>query len=157
MDGWVLVDSDLGVFAVGGSEEAVSRVLLPSDLSAPLRSQLMGISAPPLVVEAGRQIVEFLGGEREQFELALERQETTEIRAAFYRVIDSIGYGDVLTYGEVALEAGVPRAARAVGTACGANPIPLLRPCHRVVASDGIGGYGGGVDLKIALLGLEQR
>ncbi|MEJ2368348.1 MAG: MGMT family protein, partial [Acidobacteriota bacterium] len=60
-------------------------------------------------------------------------------------------------YNGVGIATGRPRAARAVGNACGANPLALLVPCHRVVASDGIGGYGGRIDVKIYLLDLERR
>ena len=71
-----------------------------------------------------------------------------------------VPYGETATYGEVAELAGRPGAARAVGTAMARNPVPLFVPCHRVVAANGIGGYGGGVDgvgLKRALLDLEAR
>ena len=63
--------------------------------------------------------------------------------------------GEVRTYGEVARDTGRPRAARAVGNACGRNPILILVPCHRVVASNGLGGFGAGLDRKRMLLGLE--
>jgi AraC family transcriptional regulator, regulatory protein of adaptative response / methylated-DNA-[protein]-cysteine methyltransferase len=63
--------------------------------------------------------------------------------------------GETRSYGEVARNIGRPRAFRAVAQACGANPIPVVVPCHRVVASNGLGGYTGGIDRKIALLGAE--
>ncbi len=66
-----------------------------------------------------------------------------------------VPYGQVVTYQELARRAGSPRAPRAVGQACGCNPLPILLPCHRVVAADGLGGYGGGLHVKRALLALE--
>lgn len=66
-----------------------------------------------------------------------------------------IGHGKTLSYGELATRAGSPRAARAVGGAVGRNPIPVIIPCHRVVASNGIGGFGLGLECKRALLAIE--
>ncbi len=69
-----------------------------------------------------------------------------------------VPWGETVTYGELAAMGGRPRAARAVGTAMASNPVPLVIPCHRVVASNGLGGYGGAdgrPDLKRALLALE--
>ena len=71
-------------------------------------------------------------------------------------VVARIPYGKTLSYGEIAEEAGNPRAFRAAGTACGANPVPLIVPCHRVVQAGGKpGNYGGGPEMKRALLELE--
>ncbi|MFH1861856.1 MAG: methylated-DNA--[protein]-cysteine S-methyltransferase [bacterium] len=68
-----------------------------------------------------------------------------------------IPHGKTYSYGEIAAQVGSPKAARAVGSACGANPIPLLVPCHRVITSDGrLGGYGGGLHIKRKLLDLES-
>ena len=74
-----------------------------------------------------------------------------------WRALLSIPYGEVVSYGDIARSIGTPRAARAVGSAVGDNPVSLLIPCHRVVLSDGkIGHYGWGTPLKRTLLGLEQ-
>ena len=83
---------------------------------------------------------------------------TTELQLAIYRIVARIPAGTTMTYGEVAAAAGRPKAARAVGTAMARNPYPPLIPCHRVVAADGgLGGYAGGLDMKRALLAMEQR
>jgi AraC family transcriptional regulator of adaptative response/methylated-DNA-[protein]-cysteine methyltransferase len=74
---------------------------------------------------------------------------------AVWKVIADIPAGQVLTYGQIAAAIGNPGAVRAVGSACGANPIPLAVPCHRVVASGGPGGFGGGLELKRKLLARE--
>ncbi|MFC1844480.1 methylated-DNA--[protein]-cysteine S-methyltransferase [Thermodesulfobacteriota bacterium] len=70
--------------------------------------------------------------------------------------ISAIPYGSCITYQGLAELAGSPRAARAAGTACGANPLPIIIPCHRVVAQNGLGGFGGGLDIKKSLLSLEN-
>ena len=68
-----------------------------------------------------------------------------------------IPYGEVVSYGDLAAEVGSPKAFRAVGQACNRNPLPIVVPCHRVVASDGsLGGYGGGLEAKRTLLALER-
>lgn len=88
-------------------------------------------------------------------DLAWER--VGEFTAAVCRAMTEIPWGETRTYGELARRVGRPRGARAVGQACGRNPWPLVVPCHRVVATDGLGGYGGGLALKEALLAWERR
>jgi len=74
-----------------------------------------------------------------------------------WKALYEIPYGEVRTYGQIAKSAGSPHAVRAAGGACGANPIVLFIPCHRVVASNGPGGFGAGLDWKRRLLALEGR
>jgi O-6-methylguanine DNA methyltransferase len=73
-----------------------------------------------------------------------------------WKILHEIPFGQVRTYGQVAAAAGSPRASRAVGQACGANPIVLFIPCHRVIASGGVGGFGAGLEWKRRLLALED-
>lgn len=81
---------------------------------------------------------------------------TTEFTRAVYRVVASIPAGSTMTYGEVAAAAGRPGAARAVGAAMARNPFAPIIPCHRVLAGNGgLGGYGGGLPMKEALLAME--
>ena len=68
-----------------------------------------------------------------------------------------IPQGKTLSYGEIAKQIGHPKAIRAVGTACGKNPLPVLIPCHRIVGKNSLGGFSGGLDKKIWLLGHEQK
>ncbi len=82
---------------------------------------------------------------------------STEFRRAVYQAVAAIPPGSTLSYAEVAEQAGSPRAARAVGSAMAQNPIPLVVPCHRVLGSDGIGGFTGGLRLKQDLLACEAR
>lgn len=105
--------------------------------------------------EARKQIVAFLGGKRRQFDLPLDIS-TTPFQKKVLRCVSGIPYGRTLTYGEVAKAVGHPRAARAVGMANASNSLPLVIPCHRVVAVNGLGGYGGGLALKRSLLEMEN-
>lgn len=101
------------------------------------------------------QVVEYLRGERREFEGSFE-QEGTEFQQAVWRAMRRIPYGETRAYGELASMAGYPRAARAVGSACNRNKLPIVVPCHRVVASNGIGGYEFGIEAKKKLLELER-
>jgi O-6-methylguanine DNA methyltransferase len=101
------------------------------------------------------QLLAFLEGKRQEFELELDPRGTPFQRAVWAALL-RIPYGETRSYGDVARELGRPRAVRAVGTANGANPIAIVIPCHRVVAAGGhLGGYGGGLPLKRRLLALE--
>lgn len=106
--------------------------------------------------QAMDQVLEYLEGDRLEFELPLDVR-GTPFQRAVYDYLIKIPYGETRSYAEVAREVGTPRAVRATGSANGANPIPLVVPCHRVVASGGgLGGYGGGLALKRRLLAMEQ-
>lgn len=107
---------------------------------------------------AQEQLAEYFAGRRREFDLPLNPAPTTEFRAQIHAQLDTIGYGEISSYGELAAAVGRPAATRAVGTACGANPLPIIRPCHRVLRSDGsLGGYAGGLDIKRFLLALEEN
>ncbi len=110
---------------------------------------------PPLLHEAVRQLQEYFRRERRIFDLPLD-MEATDFQKAVYDELVKIEYGHVTSYGEVAAAVGRPELARAVGQAVGANPVPIVVPCHRVVASDGkLVGFGGGLHAKVALLRIE--
>jgi O-6-methylguanine DNA methyltransferase len=103
------------------------------------------------------QILEFLDGKRQAFDLALDLR-GTPFQISVYDTVAAIPYGESRSYAEVAQKVGRPNAVRAVGAANGANPIPLIIPCHRVVASSGqLQGYAGGLDLKARLLAMESN
>jgi O-6-methylguanine DNA methyltransferase len=102
-----------------------------------------------------RQVKEYLRGEREVFEVEIPELEGTSFQRAVWRAMLEIPYGQTRSYGQLAAEVGRPRAYRAVANACGKNPLPIIIPCHRVVASKGLGGFSLGIDLKKRLLAIE--
>jgi O-6-methylguanine DNA methyltransferase len=100
-------------------------------------------------------LFEYFDGRRKTFGVKLDLRKTGFAKDVL-RKVKKIAYGKTLTYGEIAASLGKPRAARAVGAANGANPLPIIIPCHRVVASNGLGGYGGGLPMKRKLLNHEN-
>lgn len=145
----------MGPITVWVSPRGVRRIefgALPSGRSgAPLDAW------PPLLTGAVSQIEEYLTRDRTEFDLPLDFPETTSaFQQDVYDRLLRIPYGHVVSYARVAHDIGKPDQARAVGQAVGANPIPIVVPCHRVVASDGsLTGFGGGLSVKAALLKLE--
>lgn len=101
-----------------------------------------------------RELTEYFGGARRGFSFPY-RAHGTVFQRRVWAALVRIPYGTTRTYGDVARSIGQPGAARAVGMANHRNPLPLVIPCHRVVAAHGVGGYGGGTDLKRRLLMLE--
>ncbi len=111
----------------------------------------------PLLAEAERQLRAYFAGDLCAFELPLDLQ-GTDFQIRVWRQLETIPYGESRTYAEVAQAIGAPQAVRAVGAANGANPVPIVVPCHRVIGSSGkLVGYGGGLELKRRLLDLESR
>jgi O-6-methylguanine DNA methyltransferase len=104
--------------------------------------------------QAEKELTEYLAGKRKKFAVKLDIQGPPFYVKALAEV-SRIPYGETRTYGEIAAMVGNPRASRAVGTANAHNNLPLIIPCHRVVASNGLGGYGGGEAFKRHLLKLE--
>ena len=101
------------------------------------------------------QLAEYFAGTRTQFDLPLA-PEGTAFERAVWAELAKIPFGETRSYGEIARTLGRPDAARAVGRANGANPIPIVVPCHRVIGADGsLTGFGGGLDVKARLLELE--
>lgn len=108
-------------------------------------------------LEPRRQLEEYFAGRRQTFDLPL-RPNGTEFQRRVWEQLLQIPYGQTATYGEIAKRIGNPNAARAVGQACNANPIPIFIPCHRVVSSNSrLTGFALGLDVKSALLELERE
>ncbi|MFF6994429.1 methylated-DNA--[protein]-cysteine S-methyltransferase [Streptomyces sp. NPDC008313] len=149
-------------------DSPVGRLLLTADESGALtslsvpgqkggRTVLPGWRpAPELFSEAREQLAAYFAGDLEEFRLPL-RTEGTAFRERVWAALDEVPYGATTTYGAVAARIGAPRAAvRAIGGAIGANPLLVVRPCHRVIGADGsLTGYAGGLDRKQTLLALE--
>ena len=144
------VRSPVGVWGVVGSDLGVDEIVLPHQRVGATRGD-----APTPVVEAAGQLEEYFAGVRRSFAVTLAPVRATPFQRAVWAALSDIPFGEVRTYGDVARATDRPRAMRAVGNANHANPWPIIVPCHRVVAANGIGGYGGGDGVKRYLLGLE--
>lgn len=144
------VKSPVGVWSVVGTDEGVTHIHLPQDELTASKAE-----PPKPVVDAVKQLKEYFAGSRRTFKLKLATTSATSFQHDVWDALRKIPYGQVRTYGEVAETVNRPRAHRAVGNANHANPWPIVVPCHRVVASGGLGGYGGGDEVKRYLLELE--
>lgn len=113
---------------------------------------------PPAGHPAGDELRAYFAGELTDFSVPVELRGGSDFERAVWERIAAIPYGEMLTYGAIATALGDPGAARAVGTACNRNPVPVIVPCHRVVGAGGkMVGFGGGLDRKRRLLELEAR
>jgi methylated-DNA-[protein]-cysteine S-methyltransferase len=131
----------------GGVLEQLARSVSPRVLAAPRELD-----------EPRRELDEYFSGRRTRFELTLDWRLSRGFAQRVLKATARIPYGGVSSYGAVAAAAGSPRAFRAAGNALGANPLPIIVPCHRVLHSGGgLGGYTGGVERKRLLLAVEGR
>ena len=162
------VDSPFGKLLVARTDRGVVRLKLPggrdSQISDDETLEALATYVSPRVLEAPsrldeerRELEEYFEGKRDRFDVPVDWSLTSAgFRSRALHAVARIPYGKTKTYAEIAKAAGNDRAFRAAGTACGRNPIPLIVPCHRVVQSGGgIGNYGGGPEMKRALLDLE--
>jgi methylated-DNA-[protein]-cysteine S-methyltransferase len=114
------------------------------------------LEAPARLDEVRRELDEYFEGRRREFALPIDWALTSEFARRILKATAAIPFGQVSTYGAVAAKAGNPKASRAAGRALNANPIPIVVPCHRVIGASGrLVGYAGGLDRKVALLGVE--
>jgi methylated-DNA-[protein]-cysteine S-methyltransferase len=143
------VDTALTNLAVTAAGGAVTRIDLNSRGRRPPQNQFER--------RVARELRDYFAGKRRDFTFPV-RPAGTDFNQRVWQELARIPYGETRTYGELARKIGSPKAARAVGSANGRNPIPIVLPCHRVVAAGGkLGGYGGGLELKRKLLELERR
>ena len=151
MTEFATLDTSMGTFGIRTSSVGVFRVHLPNDpqdseWKTPLAEQ------SSLLKQAMEELEQYFNGQRKSFDMALDLH-----LPPFYQKIlmevSKIPFGTTVSYRDVAVKAGNPKAVRAAGTANAKNPVPIFIPCHRVLSSDGtLGGYGGGLDLKKMLL-----
>ena len=161
---YATTDSPLGTLLLASTDQGLVRVayLDFSDRDEVLQSLADRVSprmleAPRRLDGPRRELDEFFGGRRREFDVALDRRLMTDFTRRILTATAAIPYGSVSTYGAVAREAGSPRGSRAAGNALGSNPMPIVIPCHRVLHADGgIGGYTGGLERKRTLLELER-
>jgi len=155
------IETSQGVFAATYSEIGLCRLEFPSAGSPPAgRSKRQASSIPNRVRNwhalTSRAVARVLDGKTAGKFPPLDLSVGTAFQRSVWDVLCSIGPGQTLSYGEVACSVGKPKASRAVGAACGANPIPVLIPCHRVLAAGSkIGGFSAGLHWKRRLLARE--
>lgn len=156
------LDSPFGPLLLASTPRGLVKLSLPNydpeetleDLAARISPRVL--EAPGRLDDARRQLDLYFDGRLREFDLPLDWRLTHGFQNRAQHAIARIPYGETRNYGWIAERAGNPRAFRAAGTACGANPLPPIVPCHRVVpAGGGIGSYGGGPEMKRALLELE--
>jgi methylated-DNA-[protein]-cysteine S-methyltransferase len=159
---YTTTDSPFGPLLLAATPRGLVRLGLPNQDAEELLVELADrvsprvLEAPAALDETRRELDLYFDGRLDHFELPLDWSLSDGFRLRVQRAIASIPYGQTRSYTEIALRAGNERAVRAAGTACGRNPLPVVVPCHRVLRSGGgLGGYGGGVPMKRALLELE--
>ncbi len=154
-------DTAFGRIHTAATGDGLAIICLPGGDSADLEKMIARLFPRAKVGSEGlinrqaeAQITAYSEGRLTSFDLQLDLRVTPFQQRALAEVV-RIPYGRVATYGEIATALGQPTAARAVGNANANNPLPLVIPCHRVVAQNGLGGYAGGLELKQRLLDLE--
>ncbi len=159
---YATIDSPFGPLLIAATPRGLVRVNLPAydpgetleELAARVSPRVL--EAPARLDNARRELGLYFEGNLTEFDLPLDWRLTSGFSGKVQRAINRIPYGQTRTYTDMARSAGNERAVRAAGTACGSNPIPIVVPCHRVLRSGGaLGGYGGGLPMKEALLKLE--
>lgn len=153
----------LGSLRVVSSEKGLVYIELPNESGRGFEGWKKTHARDAKVVErraaqddAIDQLLEFMSGKRREFTIDLDMR-ATDFQRAVYRTVGKVKYGETVSYSDIADSIDKPKAVRAVGAANGANPIPLVIPCHRVIARGGaLQGYAGGLQLKAKLLAMES-
>lgn len=158
-----MLDTALGPMAIGWTDAGISRVLLPGDTPEEMRARLEkagGVEDAGGQPEVAARILAYAEGANDNFaDVELDFAGIPAVNRRIYEHIRELAWGETTTYGAIARWLGDVALSRAVGGAMGANPIPLIVPCHRVLAADGrTGGFSspGGVRAKMEMLALEK-
>ncbi len=158
---WNVIDTDIGQLGLASTETGLLTVLLPNALDD--RDNILRKLAGEVEIQDGadrndpvaRQLHEYATGKRKEFNVKLD-QRGTKFQIAVWNAVYQIPWGQTASYGDISRRIGKPNASRAVGAANGANPHPIIVPCHRIIGADGsLTGYGGGMEMKKTLLKLE--
>jgi O-6-methylguanine DNA methyltransferase len=152
-----------GWMGVSETTKGIDAVVLPKASRQAVLSELQATSAARLdaqvssrLREARAQLTDYLAGTRRSFDLSLDLSRGTSFQQKVWRALRRVSYGQLRSYQWVAVRVGGRQYARAVGNAVGANPMPIVIPCHRIVAQDtSLGGFSGGLPTKRKLLTLE--
>ena len=152
------VASPVGELTLIATDAGLSALLWPNDDPKRVRvGDLIAAPEHPILVRAERELRAYFAGERTSFTVPLDAS-GTEFQKKAWAALLTIPYGETRSYGELARQIGNPKASRAVGAANGRNPISIIVPCHRAIASDGaLTGFAGGLETKRHLLALEAR
>lgn len=157
--GYQRVASPLGPISVIERDGAVFAVELSRAPLATLRARYeKRLGAPVELVErarlaSARQVEAYFAGRRARFDVKLDLEGLPSFARSVLQALYRVPFGELVSYGELATRAGSPKASRAVGGAMAKNPIPIIVPCHRVIAANGsLGGFSGGLDVKRRLL-----
>jgi methylated-DNA-[protein]-cysteine S-methyltransferase len=152
---WAALDTPVGQVSVGCSQAGVTQIRFGSPPDPPAGPAAGPGAGPDLRGEALTQLAEYFSGRRRRFDLPLDWSATSRLQRQVLGVLfDSVGYGETVSYGTLARRVrsaghGTFLPPRAIGQVMGSNPIPLVVPCHRVVAAGGLGGYSGGTGLEV--------
>lgn len=147
MKAQTVFSSPLGMLEITEEDGALVSILFVSSSTPPTPP------STPLLSKSKKEMEEYFRGERSSFTLPLFPK-VTPFQKKVWEITSTIGYGETKSYGEIAEIMG-SKAYRAIGSALGANPLPIVIPCHRVKAKASIGGYSGGLDKKRILLSIE--
>jgi methylated-DNA-[protein]-cysteine S-methyltransferase len=161
---YATLDSPLGTLLLARTDRGLVRLAYvdyedQDEVIAELASKISPrvLAVPRRLDEVRRELDQYFTGSRHEFDVAIDWRLTHGFGRRVLRATAQIPYGDVSSYKQVAAAAGSPRGFRAAGNALGANPIPIVVPCHRVLHSGGgLGGYTGGLDRKRLLLDVER-
>lgn len=155
---WTVMESPIGPLRIVENAGSITAIEFSPFRDADGRVRGLRDDTAPVLVEATRQLTQYFTRERRDFDLPLRPAGTSWQQSVWDQLL-AVGYGDTASYGQIAARLGKTNAAsRAVGLANGANPIPIVIPCHRVIGANGtLTGYAGGVDRKQTLLQLEQE
>jgi methylated-DNA-[protein]-cysteine S-methyltransferase len=154
---YTVIHTPLGELWIAGNEQGLTNVSFPSQrgLSAAHQWSADWVYEPQAFAEARRQLTGYLAGDLQVFDLPLAA-EGTAFRKQVWAALCNVPWGATASYGQIAKAIGRPSASRAVGAANGANPLPIIVPCHRIIGSSGqLTGYAGGLHIKQYLLELE--
>ena len=156
------IDTPVGRILLAGTRRGLVKVAFPNRPADEVLEQLVQsvsprvLESPARLDEARRELDRYFEGRLHDFDLPLDWQLTHGFYRKVLRATARIPYGQTRSYKQIASTAGSPRAVRATGSALGSNPLPIIVPCHRVLRTGGaLGGYGGGLETKQALLELE--
>jgi methylated-DNA-[protein]-cysteine S-methyltransferase len=154
---WTTVDSPLGPLLLTADEDGITGLHMDGAAHGPTQPSAGWVENGPRFEAARHQLAEYFAGDRTEFDLPLQPA-GTPFQLQVWAALQTIPYGEVRSYGEIAAQIGRPGASRAVGLASGRNPIAVIVPCHRVIGATGsLTGYGGGLHRKRFLLDLEAQ